>query len=300
MKELCGIYPIVPTPFEPSGAVDVASIKSLAQFMLSHGADGLTILGVMGEAHKLTEPERDLVISTFRSEVPPSHTLIVGSSAAATYPALSTAKRSAHLGADALLVAPVPIQNDEIIFEYYRQIDSATEIPLVLHDYPAATGIVLAPSLINRLHRETQHIKYIKVEEQPTGLKIQKLQTLTGGTLGIFGALGGLYAYEELDRGAIGIMTGFAYPEILAKIYRLFRQGDDIGARTLFYDALPLIRFEFQASLGVSLRKELLVRRGAIRHATVRHPGPVADTLSLQHLDRIIAHLHSRGIILSD
>ncbi len=60
---------------------------------------------------------------------------------------------------------------------------------------------------------------------------------------------------------------------------------------------LPLIRFEFQPGLGVSLRKENFVKRGAIRCATVRHPGAVADQTTLRQLDRILSYLRDRGLL---
>lgn len=293
---LHGIYPIVPTPFDAEGRVDGASIASLARFMVDRGVQGLAILGVMGEAGKLTDAERDEVIAAFRAALPRDRALVVGAGAAATDPALAAARRAAEQGADALLVAPPAIQSDPAIFEYYRRIDAAVDLPIVLHDYPPSTGILMSVPLIARLHRELAHVGYIKVEDAPTGPKIARLREEAGEGLGVFGALGGAYAFEELDRGAVGIMTGFAYPELLVEVQRRYEAGDRAGAQALFYEALPLIRWEFQPGLGVSLRKEILVRRGAIRHATVRHPGAVADAKTLEHLDLILAHLRARGI----
>jgi 4-hydroxy-tetrahydrodipicolinate synthase len=137
----------------------------------------------------------------------------------------------------------------------------------------------------------------VKLEDAPTGPKMERVRALAGEAFGIFGALGGLYALEELERGAVGIMTGFAYPELLVRLYRLHRAGDIPRAADLFYGILPLIRFEFQPGLGVSLRKTMLVRRGAIRTATVRHPGAVADPVTLRQLDRILEHIAARGYL---
>jgi len=111
----------------------------------------------------------------------------------------------------------------------------------------------------------------------------------------VFGALGGLFAFEELDRGAVGLMTGFAYPELLVALYRRYKRGDVDSAATLFYDILPLIRFEFQPGIGLSLRKHILVRRGAMDTTVVRHLGPEADEKTLEQLFRIVAYLKTRG-----
>lgn len=293
--KLQGIYPIVPTPFDAAGRIDTDSITRLAAFLGEQGADGVAILGVMGEAHKLTEAERADVIRAFRSALPRGLGLVVGAGAAATDPAVQTARTAVDLGADALLVGPPQVQSDDVIFTYYQRVAGAVDVPLVLHDYPASTGILMSAELIARMHAEIPGVRYVKLEDPPTGVKMAKLHRLAGEELGVFGALGGVYAFEELDRGAVGIMTGFAYPELLVEIYRRHRDGDTDGAARVFYDVVPLIRFEFQPGIGVALRKEILVRRGVFSTAAVRHPGAPADPRTLEHLDRILAHLRGRG-----
>jgi 4-hydroxy-tetrahydrodipicolinate synthase len=293
--KLEGIYPIVPTPFDESGRIDAESIQRLTAFMVECGVQGLAVLGVMGEAQKLNDAERVEVIKAFRAALPEKLGFVVGVRAAATDPAVDQARTACELGADALLVGPPPIQKDGAIFTYYQRVAQAVDVPLVIHDYPASTGILMSAELIARMHRDIQGIPYIKLEEPPTGPKMDRVRELAGDTLGVFGALGGMYAFEELDRGALGIMTGFAYPELLVDLYRRYRQGDVAGAATVFYDILPLIRFEFQPGMGVSLRKHILVQRGIIRTATIRHPGAEADTKTLEHLKRILDHLRQRG-----
>jgi 4-hydroxy-tetrahydrodipicolinate synthase len=295
---LSGIYPIVPTPFDERGRIDGASIASLAQFMVDCGVDGLAILGVMGEADKLSGREREEVIRLFRAALPTDRPLVVGTGAAGTDVAIEMSRVARALGANALLVGPPPVQNDHALFGYYQRVAGALDdTPIIVHDYPTATGILMAPEVLARMHREIANVRYVKLEDAPTGPKMAQVQTLAGRDFHIFGALGGMFALEELERGAVGIMTGLAYPELLVELYRRFRAGDLEQARELFYAMLPLVRFEFQPKLGVSLRKEILVRRGAIRCATVRHPGMSADSVTLGQLDRIVAYLSERGIL---
>ncbi|MDQ4079070.1 MAG: dihydrodipicolinate synthase family protein [Chloroflexota bacterium] len=292
---LAGIYPIVPTPFDNSGRIDGKSIHRLVSFMADRGVQGLAILGVMGEAHKLSDAEQSEVIQTFHDALPNHLQLIVGVRAGGTDLAAGAARTAESLGADALLVAPPPTQNDDAIFTYYQRVADAVGIPLVVHDYPASTNVLLSPILLARLYWEIDDVQYIKLEDPPTGLKIERVRELADDGLGIFGALGGLYAFEELDRGAIGIMTGFAYPELLVELYERYRGGDRDGAATLFYDIVSLIRFEFQPGLGVSLRKHILVQRGVFETPIVRHPGTQADAKTLEHLNGILDHLRHRG-----
>lgn len=290
-----GVYPIVPTPFDVSGQLDLPSIQRLAAFLGNRGVQGVAILGVMGEAHKLTGMEQERVIEAFREHLPEGLGLVVGARAAGTDIAVGMARTAAKYNPDALLVGPPPIQNDDVIFAYYSRIAKAVDVPLILHDYPASTGILMSPPLVARLFQEVETIQYIKLEDPPTGLKMAKLQKLVGDDLKVFGALGGAYAFEELDRGAVGIMTGFGYPEFLVDIHQRYKRGDIDGAAEVMYDISSLIRWEFQPGLGVSLRKHILVKRGVFETAVVRHPGAEADAKTLEHLDRILAHLEQRG-----
>jgi 4-hydroxy-tetrahydrodipicolinate synthase len=294
---LAGIYPIAPTPFDEKGALDVESIGTMTEFMVRCGVNGIAILGVMGEADRLTEHERDRVIQAFRTALPRDRALVVGAGAAGTDAAIAACGRAIELGADALLVTPPRIQNDAVLFEYYQRVADAVSKPIVVQDYPPATGVLLSAPLLARLYKELERIEYVKLEDPPTGPKMARIQSLAGNEFGIFGALGSLYALEELERGAVGIMSGFAYPEVLVRLYRLHTSGDHAEAAELFYGVLPLARFEFQPGIGISLRKTVLVRRGVIHTATVRHPGSAADPVTLAQLDRIIAHLSARGYL---
>jgi 4-hydroxy-tetrahydrodipicolinate synthase len=297
--QLEGIYPVVPTPFENDGDVDHESIERLAAFMIDKGVNGLAVLGALGEGHKLDQNERNQVIRRFKSNLPKGFGLVVGVRSAATGLALRMAQAAQASGADAILLGPLPLQSDTALFTYYQRVSAAVDVPVMIHDYPAATGIVMSPDLIGRLFNENNNIAYIKLEDPPTGPKMEEIRKQTGGEVKIFGALGGMYAFEELDRGAVGIMTGFAFPELLVELYRRYRSQDIDGAATIFYDMLPLNRLEFQPGIGVSIRKQVLVKRGVFKTAHVRHPGQDADPKTMEHIFRIVDHLKERGYLLS-
>jgi 4-hydroxy-tetrahydrodipicolinate synthase len=294
---LAGIYPITPTPFDEQGRIDAASIETMTAFMLRRGVDGLAVLGVMGEADRLTDAERDQVVEAFRRALPAGKALVVGVGANGTDAAIQACRRAEGLGADALLVAPPRVQNDAALLGYYERVAKAAAVPLIIQDYPPATGVLMSPALLARLYTELDRVEYVKLEDAPTGPKMERIRAAAGADagFGIFGALGGVYALEELERGAVGIMSGLAYPELLVRLYALHRAGGAAAAAAFFYDFVALARFEFQPGMGVSLRKEILVRRGAIRTATVRHPGASADPVTLRQLDRIVRHLVARG-----
>lgn len=296
---LKGIYPIVPTPFLDRGDIDYPSIERLVEFMAQKKVHGLAILGALGEGHKLTEQERSEVIARYRSLLPKGMGLVVGVRAPATDPAMEMARHARELGADAILLGPHSVQKDAALIEYYQQVSDAAQIPCIIHDYPAVTGITMTVALISRIVEISANIGYIKLEDPPTGMKMQALAESAGPELKVFGALGGMYALEELELGAVGVMTGFVYAELLVQLYELVRNQQWKRAATLFFDFLPLNRWEFQPGIGVSLRKQVLKQLGVFSTAKVRHPGPDADPKTVAQLFRIVAHLREKGYPLA-
>jgi 4-hydroxy-tetrahydrodipicolinate synthase len=284
-----GVYTIMPTPFDDGGALDHDSLASLTDFLVGLGVDGVVVLGVMGEAPKLSDAEQEAVLATTVEAAQGRIPVYTGSSAAGTDLAIAKAARFVELGASGLLVAPPPVQNDGVIFEHYRRLGEAVDSPIILHDYPATTGILLSPELVVRLHAEIDAVEVIKLEAPPTGPKVSRLRDL-GSDIGIVGGLGGAFFIEELDRGADGMMTGLSYPDLLVAIHRAYRAGDVAHARELFYRACPLLRYEFQPGIGLALRKEVYRKRGAIRSPFVRYPGAQIDDRMRSELQAVLDH----------
>lgn len=131
-------------------------------------------------------------------------------------------------------------------------------------------------------------MKYLKLEDPPTPTKISAIRNKIQDRMGIFGGLGGVFLLDELRRGSIGAMTGFAYPEILVQICNEYKNGKSEGAEKLFYDHLPLIQFEQQEGIGLAIRKAGIHHRGLISHPTVRHPaGQLAENTYKELLEMI-------------
>jgi 4-hydroxy-tetrahydrodipicolinate synthase len=286
--KLSGVHTIMPTPFQDDGALDLESLAQLTDFLVKLGVDGVVVLGVMGEAPKLSESEQESVITTTVKAAGGRVPVFTGAGAAGTDLAVQKCKRALELGAAGLLVAPPPVQKDSVIFEYYRRINAAVDKPIILHDYPTATGIQLSPELVVKLHNELEHVSVIKLEETPSAPKVSAIRKL-GSDISIVGGLGGMFFLEELDRGADGMMTGFSYPDVLKAIYTAYTSGNRKRAADIFYRACPLLRYEFQPGIGLALRKEVYRQRGAIRSAYVRHPGAQIDDQLKKELAEVTA-----------
>ncbi len=280
-----GVYAILATPFDENGALDEGSLKSLVDFELRAGVAGLTILGIMGEAHKLGEEERRRVIQVVMEQVDGRVPVVVGTGHSGSEMAARLSREAEAAGAAAVMVAPSPFaKSPEALHDYYAMVARAISIPIVLQDEPFSTGVLLPASLILELARAVDRITAVKLEEPPTPVKISQIRRLDGEGLAIFGGMGGQYFLEELRRGAVGTMTGFAYPEVLVGIQARLRAGNARDAVLLFYRYLPLIRYEGQVGIGLAIRKEILRWRGAIGAATIRTPGMRLDAETRQEL----------------
>ncbi|MGH7384720.1 MAG: dihydrodipicolinate synthase family protein [Candidatus Rokuibacteriota bacterium] len=289
-----GIFHILATPFGDDGALDTAGLPRLIESALGTGVSGLTILGIAGEAHRLTDEERRRVVEAVVKETRGRVPVAVGVSASGTHLATAFARMARAHGADALMVAPpAGLKNLDAVAEYYRTVAAATALPIVLQDEPVTTQVNMPAPFIAQLCAEIVQIEAVKLEEPPTLPKITRLRALFGTRVAIFGGLGGVYFFEELSRGADGAMTGFPYPEALRAIREHFVAGRRDEARALFYRWLPLIRYETQPGAtpgtAVGIRKEILRRRGWIGCALVRPPAPVLDSATHAELGELLA-----------
>jgi 4-hydroxy-tetrahydrodipicolinate synthase len=287
---LHGVCTIALTPFTGEGDLDEESIDSLAGFYLNSGVHGVTILGIMGEAHKLSDTERQAVTDRYVSAIGGRVPVVVGCSAVATRIVVERARAAEEAGAAAVMVAPPNNQRSlDLVFEHYRRVAEAVSVPVVVQDEPVNTGVVMPAPFIARLVDEIEGCRHVKLEEAPTTIKISALLNYAKTEVGVFGGLGGMYFYEELARGAAGIMTGFAYPHVLVETYRRFVEGEKREAQEYFFRYLPLIRFEAQLGVGgVGIRKEILKLRGVISSSHVRFPAPALDEETLRELEDLV------------
>jgi 4-hydroxy-tetrahydrodipicolinate synthase len=292
-----GVYPIAPTPFDPQGAVDFASIDRMMDFYIRCGATGLTILGVMGEAPKLEAKESLEVVRRVLSrarELP----VIVGVSAPGFAAMRALARDSMELGAAGVMIAPPSnLRTDDQITGYYRQAVQAigADIPFVIQDYPLNFQVVMTPKVIREIVRENPSCVMLKHEDWPGLEKISSLRAFqTEGSMRPISILcgnGGLFLDFETERGADGAMTGYAFPDMLVDVVRFSRAGDRGKAHDLFDAHLPLLRYEQQPGVGLAVRKYVLQKRGAIAHDAQRAPSAALSAKARAEVDFLLERL---------
>ena len=291
-----GVFPIAPTPFLPDGAVDTKSIDTMCDFYVSCGATGLTILGIMGEAHKLDSDEA-LAISrqvVGRMSVP----VIVGVSAPGFAAMRNLARAVMDAGAAGVMIAPPPsLRTDDQIVTYYHNAIEAigTDIPFVIQDYPLTLSVIMTPNVIRRIVMDLPSCVMLKHEDWPGLEKISALRAFQRDgslrPLSILTGNGGLFLDFEMERGADGAMTGYCFPDMLADIVRLSNEGKRDEAHDLFDAHLPLIRYEQQQGVGLATRKYVLQKRGAIAHDTQRAPAGKLTANARAEIDFLLRRL---------
>jgi 4-hydroxy-tetrahydrodipicolinate synthase len=299
-----GVYLITVTPFRDDGALDLESTDRVTDFYLGKGATGLTVLGVMGEAGKLTADESRRYVQRVLGRVAGRVPVIVGVSSPGFAAMGELARGMMDLGAAGVMVGPAAsVKTDDQAVSYYEMtaetLGPAT--PFCVQDHPLAFGVQLPAGVLVRIFQAIPTAVMLKHEDWP-GPGLAKLAAMRAASdrgdmrrIAILaGNGGGLFLPEELLRGADGAMTGFGYPEMMVAVCKAHAAGDLERARDIFDAYLPLARYEQQAALGLAVRKYLLAKRGAIACAAIRKPGPKLSAADIADIERLIERQHRR------
>jgi 4-hydroxy-tetrahydrodipicolinate synthase len=298
--QAAGVYPIAPTPFHPDGTIDWTSFESLMQHYLAVGSDGVTVLGIMGEAPKL-EPQESLEIVKRSAKIFGKLPVVVGVSAPGFAAMRSLAREAMAAGAAGVMIAPpYTLRTDDQITGYYAQAVEAIgpDVPFVIQDYPLITNVVMTPGVIRKIVMDNPSCMMLKAEDWPG---LEKISTLRNWQkdgslreLSIMTANGGLFLDFEMERGADGSNTGYAFPEMLIGVVKASKAGERDKAHDLFDAHLPLLRYEQQPGAGLAVRKYVLMRRGLLESDAQRKPGAALSAKARSEVDYLLARVAAR------
>ena len=297
-----GVYLITVTPFTDSGALDLASTDRMVDFCLGAGVTGLTVLGIMGEATKLTAEESRIFVKQVLARVAGRVPVVVGASAPGFAPMRELTQSVMELGAAGVMVAPpATVRTDDQIVAYFDMVNETLgdEVPWVLQDHPVSTTVQMSTGVILRILKNSPTCVMLKHEDCPGLAKlsairaasdkgeVKRVSILTGNG-------GGLFLPEELTRGADGAMTGFAYPEMMVDVCAAHAAGNIERAHDLFDAYLPIARYEQQPGIGLAVRKHILAERGVIASAAIRKPGPKLSAQDIADIARLTVRQNRR------
>lgn len=301
-----GVFAIAPTPFHPDGAIDYASIDRMTDFYAETGCTGITVLGIMGEAPKLTAEESLSVASRVIGRAGKMK-VIVGVSSPGFAAMESLTKAVMDAGAAGVMVAPPPsLRTDDSIVGYFAQVAEVvgSAVPWVLQDYPLTLSVIMTPSVIRRIVVANSNCVMLKHEDWPG---LEKISTLRGfekdGSMRHISILcgnGGLFLDFEMERGADGAMTGYCFPDMLVDVVAMSKAGKRDAAHDLFDAHLPLVRYEQQQGVGLAVRKYVLMRRGVLTSDAQRKPkGLLTDAgkAEVKYLLSRLGRVDSRALV---
>jgi 4-hydroxy-tetrahydrodipicolinate synthase len=291
-----GVYVIAPTPFHADGRIDDASIDRMSDFFVQAGADGITLLGLLGEAAKLSHQESvDIVKRVIRRVNIP---IIVGVTAPGFAAMKALTQDVMAAGAAGVMIAPPnTLRTDDSIVQYYTQASAAigADVPFMVQDYPLTFSVQMTPAVIRRIVMENPACQVLKHEDWPG---LEKISTLRGyekdGSMRHISILTGnnaMFLDFEMERGADGANTGYCFPDALVDVVRLSKAGERDAAHDLFDAHLPLLRYEQQPGPGLAVRKYVMMRRGIIATDTMRAPRALLTTAARAEVEYLLSRL---------
>ncbi|MDV6275152.1 dihydrodipicolinate synthase family protein [Rhodococcus erythropolis] len=225
-------YPI--TPFDrDTGAYDPKPLHTLLDNMIGSGVDAIAPLGSTGESAYLDDAEWETVARETLDYVDRRVPTVVGVSDLTTAGALRRASIAADAGADAVMILPTSYWHlgEQEIREHVTAVADSVDIPTMIYNNPATTGIDMSPEFL--------------VDLVSTGdiTRMNRINELSGGTIPFFNGSNPL-ALQSFSAGASGWCTATPClaPEQVVHFWRLLESGDRSGACAVFEQIEPLLR----------------------------------------------------------
>ena len=275
-KSFKGVFPVVPTTFDETGALDLASQKRCLDFMINAGSDGLCILANFSEQFVLSDAERDSLTTEMLAHVAGRVPVIVTTTHFSSKVCAERSRRAQDAGASMVMIMPpyhgATIRVPEIgIFDFYRAISDSIDIPIMIQDAPVS-GTALSAHLLARMAKEIPNVSYFKIEVPGAANKLREMIRLGGDAIiGPWDGEEAITLMSDLDAGATGSMTGGAYPDGIGPIVHAYLAGRRDEAMERYNQWLPLINYE-NRQCGLLAAKSLMKEGGIIACETPRAP----------------------------
>ncbi len=271
-----GVFPIAPTPFTPSGDLDLDSQRRVLDCMIDQGVDGICILANYSEQFLLSDQERDTLVDLCLSHVAGRKPIIVTCSHFSTRIAAERARYAAQRGASLVMLMPpchgAGLRAGEAgMLEHFSRVAEAGRIPIMVQDAPLS-GVTLTVPFLARLAREVPLASYFKIEVPSAAAKLRALIEAGGdGVVGPFDGEEAITMMADLDAGATGTMPSALLPDLLRPVIDNHRAGRRREAMAAYARVLPLINFE-NRQCGLRAAKSVMAEGGVIGCEAVRHP----------------------------
>lgn len=235
------------TPFKEDGSVDYDALLRLVDYQVQNGTDFLCVLGTTAETPTLTKEEKEKVKRAVIERVNGRIPILLGVGSNSTQAVVDTVKNDDMTGVDALLVV-VPYYNkhsQEGIYQHYKAVAEATDLPIVLYNVPGRTGVNMTAETTLRLARDFKNIVAIK---EASG-NITQMDDIIKNKPEDFDVISGDdgITFPLITLGAVGVISviGNAFPREFSRMTRLALQGDYNNALTIHHKFTELFNLLF-------------------------------------------------------
>ena len=293
MNKIEGVLPIVHTPFNEQDEIDWDSFHRQVDWAVDCGIQGCAI-GMVSEVLRLTAAERQQLTENLVSAVAGRVVTIASAGAETTQQAIEYACHAQQAGCDAVMAIP-PVStalSDQEVLEYFQQIATAVEIPVIVQDASSYVGQEIDLSVYTRLIDEfgAERI-YFKPESSPLGPNLSRLRDATEGQARVLEGSGGISLMDSYQRGICGTMPGMEFLEGLVAIWQALERGDRPAAYRVYLPVCALVALQLQAGLDgfLAIEKYVLHKRGLF--TTDRRRGPIQwelDGETCEEVDRLL------------
>ncbi|MVA75712.1 dihydrodipicolinate synthase family protein [Auraticoccus sp. F435] len=296
MSEIEGVLPVVSTPFDGQWRLDRHALAAEVDWLLDHGADGVTV-AMVSEVLRLTHEERRELTEAVVTTVQGRAISVVSVGGESTDQALALTAHAVSVGADAVMANPpltVAALSDEQLLSYFSAIaDAAGDVPLIVQDASGYIGTPLSLETLVELHSRYGPVKVqFKPEAQPLGGRLSALLEMTDGTARVFEGSGGLALVDNYQRGIVGSMPGPDLVWAIVPLWRALVDGDLERAYRIQECLSPVLNLVSGLDSYIAMEKHLLHRQGVLPSDRQRQPvGFVLDDQTREELDRLVDRL---------
>ncbi|MEV0769512.1 dihydrodipicolinate synthase family protein [Nocardia salmonicida] len=252
-------YPVTPFADDETTTVDTGKLAELVNRLVLGGAHAIAPSGSTGESAYLTEPEFDAVVETTIDVVAGRVPVIVGASELTTAATISRARRAERAGADAVMILPVSYWklSEREIIEHYRSIGDAIELPIMVYNNPATSGIDMSPRLLVSMFETIPAVQMVK---ESTGdlARMSAIRDYSGGQLPYYNGSNPL-VLDALSHGASGWCTAAhcLAPQLCLELYHAVRDGEIDRAAATYATLRPLLEFIVAGGLPATVKAGL-------------------------------------------
>jgi 4-hydroxy-tetrahydrodipicolinate synthase len=293
---LRGVLTALSTPFGPDEAIDVDALRRVVDRSIDAGVDGVVAAGSTGEVGALSSEERMLLIDTVIEHTAGRVPVIAQTGATSTAEAIRLSQAAEQSGADVLmLVTPYyePLSLEETV-AYIKDVAGSVELPVMLYNIPAVTGVNLDPATVRSLAEDVPNIRYIKDSSANWEQALQLIHHHSD----VIGTFIGwdAYLYSALAEGAAGVMAGTAnvVPEEIVAVARLIAEGDLTGARDRWNAVYPAIDAMLSVPFIPAVKAGLAFQGLPI--GSPRRPTAELASADLARLERALTALKPVGV----